>query len=249
MVGLIHCVTFSDRLAVLLRAKNWNPAQFATKAGIAKQTAYNWYNGGFPKQAKHWNAVADAFGLRVEDLQDERSPLPEWAEKYVAAKDSEDPNDIEGLFMPMNYAGVVPASTNWGDPLTVSDETRQVPSFMFAPGRFCASVAGYSCAPKVMPKDLLIATPTSDPIDGTLVLAERADDHGVTVKRAVLDEKTMLVHLVPLNPNVEPLDDRQEWKTVGIVCGVYNPDTEPMTALYWPTGLRPNRMPNRLEIG
>ena len=93
----------------------------------------------------------------------------------------------DNLYRIIKYAGVVPCSSEWGDPLS-STETRPIDPKFAGRDRFLAKVVGDSCYPALQQGDLTVWETDNDPPYGVIVLAERTDDHACTVKELSYDD-------------------------------------------------------------
>jgi DNA-binding XRE family transcriptional regulator len=151
-------------------------------------------------------------------------------------------------FMPMStmkpqatelpYAGVVPCSSNWGDPLT-GGEPMQVDAKFVAPDRFLCRVVGDSCYPALKQGDLTVWEQDTAPNYGVIVLAERSDDHACTVKKLVYDDGEARQRLVPVNPaHTSPPDD-EGWGVVARLVGVIRSEDGGERTWLIPGGIRP----------
>lgn len=137
------------------------------------------------------------------------------------------------------YAGVVPCSTQWGDPLS-SEERRPIELKFAGKNRFLCKVSGDSCYPALKQGDLTVWESDEDPADGVIVLAERLEDQACTVKMLDYDEVRGRHVLIPVNPNHQPPDDGEGWRVTARLVGVIRQRRGPERTWYWPPGLRPD---------
>jgi hypothetical protein len=139
--------------------------------------------------------------------------------------------------VPMRYAGIVPASTEWGDPL-VSEELIEVDGKYVNAKRFAATVAGDSCYPALHRGDLTIWESDPNASYGLIVLAQRKGDHGCTVKELVYDNEAGRSRLHPINPDYEDPDDGDGWGVIARLVAVVRQSDGPEKSWIYPKGLR-----------
>lgn len=133
------------------------------------------------------------------------------------------------------YAGVVPASENWGDPLS-QEEAKEVSPKLAGRGRYMCRVIGNSCWPALWQGDLTIWQKESAPNDGMIVLAERLSDRACTVKELVLHAGMPI--LKPINPEFPNMGDPDGWEVTAVLVGVLDYSTGVEIEYYAKTGLR-----------
>ncbi len=136
----------------------------------------------------------------------------------------------------LRYAGLVPTSDEWGDPLA-SDIPWEVEAKFDSPFRFVCKVTGESCYPALQQGDVTIWHQDLAPPPGRIVLAQRKQDHGCTVKELAqsADGKN---HLVPVNPNASAPPDGDGWGVIARLVGVVFDDEDGTeVSIYRPKGI------------
>lgn len=141
----------------------------------------------------------------------------------------------EALFARIPYAGIVPASSQWGDPLS-NDELREVDPKFAGPGRFMCRVQGDSCWPALWQGDLTIWEVNPAPHEGLIVLAERLNDQACTVKE--YRRQNGRPSLCPVNPDYEEAFDPEGWKATAVLIGVLDRSEGPEISYFNEGGLR-----------
>jgi len=139
--------------------------------------------------------------------------------------------------VPLSYAGVVPASTEWGDPLA-SEEMIEVDGKYVGPRRFAATVSGDSCYPALHQGDLTIWEADMNPPYGLIVLAQRKGDHGCTVKELVYDGDSRRSRLHPINPDYDEPADGEGWGVIARLVAVVRSSDGPEQSWFYANGLR-----------
>jgi DNA-binding XRE family transcriptional regulator len=137
----------------------------------------------------------------------------------------------------MRYAGEVPTSSDWGDPLA-SEIPIEVDAKFDARNRFVCKVIGESCWPALQQGDITIWEADKNPPYGVIVLAQRREDSGCTVKQLAFDPEASRPRLVPVNPRYDPPSDEGGWDVIGRLVGVIRNADGPERTWYWPQGLR-----------
>lgn len=138
----------------------------------------------------------------------------------------------------MRYAGLVPASENWGDPLS-SDLPWEVDAKFDHPKRFVCRVTGLSCFPALQQGDVTIWHVDPAPPVGKIVIAQRKGDHGCTVKE-LGQEAGGRNTLIPINKDSEPPPDGDGWGVIAMLVGIeYEEEDGTEMSLYRPKGISP----------
>lgn len=118
----------------------------------------------------------------------------------------------------MRYAGEVPASEEWGDPLA-SETFVEMEAKFEHPQRFCARVRGMSCYPALKQGDMSVWHSNPSPPIGQIVLAQN-DQHQCTVKELGWDEELGRPILKPVNEAEKAPPDGVGWRVVAQLVGV-----------------------------
>ena len=135
----------------------------------------------------------------------------------------------------IRYAGLVPCSSSWGDPLAAQDLRPIEPKFAGA-NRFLCKVVGDSCWPYLKQGDLTVWELDESPPFESIVIAERFEDSGCTVKELLYDGKRP--RLEPMNPDAEAPDDGEGWKASAMLVGLLRTEDGIEMTWYLKSGLR-----------
>jgi repressor LexA len=89
---------------------------------------------------------------------------------------------------------------------------------VYDPNAFALEVRGNSMAPKIEDGDIIVVSPKLEPRSGDICVVRVSDED--TVKRVKLEEQ--FVHLIPLNPEFEPVAVRRRdveviWKVIKVI--------------------------------
>lgn len=141
----------------------------------------------------------------------------------------------------IRYAGVVPCSDEWGDPLS-STEVRSIEPKFAGRNRFMCQVTGDSCYPALQQGDLTVWESDRNPSYGVIVLAERLDDQACTVKELRYDGKDRRNNLVPINPEADAPSDDRGWQCCARLVGVIRRASGPERTWFFEAGLRPRHL-------
>lgn len=187
-------------------------ADLAERLGISRSILAAYETGARPIQPDVTAKVIEMFphAPSVPKSEDATSIV----DIRLLGRDREDDDDE----VEMPYAGLVPTSEEWGDPLETSGRIR-VPSRFRKGSRFAARVIGDSCWPALKQGDVTIWEPDLAPRAGLLVLAQRRGDHGCTVKQYKQDSHGGDV-LVPVNPRAATPPNGTGWGVVAKLVGV-----------------------------
>lgn len=141
----------------------------------------------------------------------------------------------------LRYAGLVPTSDEWGDPLS-SDIPWEVEAKFDSPFRFVCKVTGESCYPALQQGDVTIWHQDMAPQPGKIVLAQRRGDHGCTVKE-LGQNKDGTNCLLPINPNASAPPDGEGWGVIARLVGViYEDEDGTEISVYRPNGITPKAL-------
>ena len=169
-------------------------------------------------------------------------------EQFESAGDPPIPGELRG-FIPtlgvdqyavISYAGVVPCASEWGDPLSREDY-RPIDYKFAGKNRFLCRVEGDSCAPALRPGDLTIWEIDGGPSFGVIVLAQREEDHGCTVKQYLEGDNPLEPILMPINPKYSAPKNRGGWRIVARLVGVIRED-KPERTWFWSPGITPEML-------
>jgi transcriptional regulator with XRE-family HTH domain len=136
------------------------------------------------------------------------------------------------------YAGIVPCSSDWGDPLEGAEMKPIDPDFT-GPNRFICRVAGSSCYPALQEGDITVWESDKDPDFGVIVLAQRLPDSACTVKQLAWDDSRARPILRPVNTDHEAPDDGEGWEATARLIGVIRRDGGTKRTWLNEDGLRP----------
>jgi SOS-response transcriptional repressor LexA len=122
----------------------------------------------------------------------------------------------------MRYAGEVPASGEWGDPLA-SETFVEMEAKFDHPKRYCTRIRGNSCYPALRQGDMAIWHANPAPPEGQIVLAQNSE-HQPTVKELGWDSERNRPVLIPINPEEKAPPDGEGWEVVAQLVGVIRVD-------------------------
>lgn len=158
------------------------------------------------------------------------------------------PSDLDRPRIPVSFAkiqipfaGDVPCSSDWGDPLA-SEEFIEVESQFEHSQRFAARVVGDSCYPALQPGDVTIWHADMSPPYGLIVLAQRKGDHGCTVKRLDYDTEKGRPFLIPVNPSHAKPEDGEGWGVIARLVVVLRTTDGLRRSWYIDSGLRSSHL-------
>lgn len=221
--------TYAEVLRRLRDKLRMSQAEMAALIGTNRSTYKNWeYGAAEPPRdaAKKIDALSTGAPLVVKESvtqhysQDLGRPLIPVGFPAV----------------PLRYAGTVPTSEEWGDPLS-SEEFIEVDPKFEHPKRFAAKVVGRSCWPALQQGDITIWHSDNDPPFGRIVLAQRKGDHGCTVKQLVWDDEAQRPLLQAINPEFQSPPDGDGWGVIARLVAVIRSFDGPEQTWYYPQGL------------
>lgn len=212
-------------------------ADLAEALGVSR-SAVGMYETGTP-------VPADTVARLLRDYPDIVPPLemelPKGVPRPRSTQTLGDASYLETVpYAELRYAGVVPAST-WGDPLS-ADTSVQVDSKFWGRHRFACRVIGDSCYPALRQGDLTIWESDKNPPHGVIVIAERNEDDGCTVKQLSYDTTLGRDILKPINPRYDSPPDGEGWRATARLVGVIRKADGPEKTWYWEPGLRPRHL-------
>lgn len=214
------------------------PSQYkvAEQFGIKRPTYSAWETGENTPPTSAIRRIAEAWGLPLAWFFDGQDTPPPYG--ALPVESTVDRPRTLASYSPLliRFAGIVPAGSDWGDPLA-SEEMIEVDAKFESPKRFAAQVAGNSCWPALVQGDLTIWHSDEAPAPGLIVLAQNTEG-GCTVKELALDENG-LMRLVPINTDTHPPPDGDGWKPIARLVGVIRDAGDGIERTWYnPRGLR-----------
>lgn len=193
-----------------------NPSWLARALGESKQKVYKWLTDTLPRDEGVFDRMLALIPTPPEELDRPRT-LASYAPLQI------------------RFAGIVPAGSDWGDPLE-SDEMIEVDAKFESPKRFAAQVAGNSCWPALVQGDLTIWHIDEAPAPGLIVLAQNTEG-GCTVKELALGDRGTY-RLVPINEASTSPPDGDGWRPIARLVGIVRDVRGVELTWYQPRGLR-----------
>lgn len=205
----------------------------ASEAGVKHQSLNQWLSErARPRDRNVWRRL-----LAILEQEAARTAVEKVGKTRRIVGDFE---PYHGRYtVRMRFAGLVPCSTEWGDPLE-STEQIEVSAQFGGELRFAARVVGDSCYPALLPGDLAIWERDLNPPYGVIVLAQRQGDHGCTVKK--LSHDGQRPRLEPINRAYESPDDGEGWGVIARLVGVERSSEAPARTWFWEPGIRPEHL-------
>ena len=218
----------------LLRDQDRSMAWLGKSLGASRQSVQKWLSGdALPRDPA-------VFDVMLEQLQD--SAPRDMFVREGSGDLLDRPKIPVGFPMAqIPFAGEVPCSAEWGDPLA-SEEFLEVEVQFEHPLRFAAKVVGDSCYPALWPGDITIWHADMNPPYGLVVLAQRKGDHGCTVKELEYDNQLGRPRLLPVNPSHEAPPDGDGWGVIARLVAVLRTIDGLRRTWYLETGLRPKHL-------
>lgn len=224
----------AELVEAALERVGWNPARLAKALQLNKQSVYNWIRGSTMPQDE---SVFDRMLAAIPPPRSEDT-FAHAAETKTPTGDLDRPRWLVSYTpLQMRFAGVVPAASDWGDPLA-SEEMIEVDARYEHPKRFAAQLVGSSCWPALHQGDLTIWHSDEAPASGLIILAQNLPEHQCTVKQLRLDDQGQ-AQLVPVNPNEKapPIGDAG-WYPIARLVAVVRAAGRVERSWYNPAGLR-----------
>lgn len=221
-----------------LAAAGKNPSWLAKEIGERKQKVYGWLSNTMPRDESVFDRMLEVIPPPA------RYEVPDYPPTQIAETTRTPTLDLDRprwlvSYQPlqMRFAGVVPASSDWGDPLA-SEEMIEVDARYEHPKRFAAQLVGSSCWPALHQGDLTIWHTDEAPASGLIILAQNLPEHECTVKQLRLDSEGQ-AQLVPVNPNEKapPIGDAG-WYPIARLVAVIRAAGRVERSWYNPAGLR-----------
>lgn len=204
-------------------------AALAEKRALGVDQATKWRSRLANYEVSRPPAPPDALKEIAETMQisqswflddDENSPILWYRQPNPAGMPDTRDTDVEyDDEVEMIFAGYVPCSQVWGDPLQASGK-RRVPRKWKAANRYTAEVIGDSCYPALRENDLTVWEYNRNPPVGAIVLAERSSDHACTVKELAYENGTYRPSLRAINPTATPPPNDEGWEVIAWLVAV-----------------------------
>jgi len=213
--------TIAQRIREARTAKHFDQSVLAAKIDIATRTVQRWEKGEqVPDSnylmriakvtgvAAHWLLTGEGEIFTVEIAKANVHPLPMSRYRKI---------ELKPLPLLSSVPGGVPSHIFHPDyverHITV-DDVRD-------PNAFALEVKGNSMAPRIENGDIIVVSPKLEVRSGDICVV-RVDDED-TVKRIKIDEQ--FVHLIPLNPEYEPMIVRKKdvtfmWRVMKVIKSV-----------------------------
>jgi repressor LexA len=213
--------TISQRIREARLFRQLDQSDLAAKIDIATRTVQRWEKGEqvpdsnylmriakVTGTAAHWLLTGDGEMIAQEQQNQNILPLPTSRYKRVG---------LVSLPLLSSVPGGAPSqqfSTEHAERYITVDDIRDV-------NAFALEVKGSSMAPRIENGDIIVVSPTRDVKSGDICVV-RVDEED-TVKRIKIDEE--FVHLIPLNPEYEPMVVRKKdvtfmWRVVKVIKSV-----------------------------
>ncbi|MCH8978307.1 MAG: S24 family peptidase [Armatimonadetes bacterium] len=229
-------------LAQVKKSERW----LAFAVGVRPQSLNHWLKEDYsPRDDRVWFRMLDVLNKHERSLDLPEPDVPAQMGEPVApykAEQLDRPRAIATAFSAqMRYAGEVPCNVEWGNPLA-AEEVLEVDAQYDHPRRFAAKVVGESCYPALEPGDITIFHNDMNPPYGTIVLAQRKDDHGVTVKLLEWDPDAQQPRLTPVNPAYKAPEEGEGWHVIARLVAVLRASEAPKRTWFWEPGLRPKHL-------
>ncbi len=202
--------------------------------GATRQSVQQWLTeGASPRDPDVLDRMVEALqGSRLRDSIVTKRLLAELDRPW---------NPIGRPSSQIRFAGEVPCSSDWGDPLA-AEEFIEVEVQFEGSKRFSATVVGDSCYPALLPGDSTIWHADFSPPYGLIVLAQRKGDHGCTVKQLEYDADQGRPRLHPVNKAHGEPEDGEGWGVIARLVAVIRQEDGLKKTWYLPTGLRPRHL-------
>lgn len=214
-------------LRVFLEHVGWKQYEADRRADVPLGRTANYLRQGGPKPpAEYLDALARASGLAAtwKDLQ---------LGGHRPATANEHRREYGSRELP--FAGDVPAG-EWGDPLESVERVAVWPE-AYGERRFVARAVGESCYPAILQGDLLIFQSDKAPPYGKIVLAQREEDHGCTLKQLQFNRAEKRPVLRTVNPFVDDPDETGGWYAVARLIGLEREVDGATVRFFHPEGL------------
>jgi repressor LexA len=213
--------TIAQRIREARLSKQLDQSDLAAKIDIATRTIQRWEKGDQVPDSNYLMRIAKATGVAARWLlsgEGEMIPTDEQKMKVIPLPTSRY-KKVDLVSLPLLAS--VPAGalsqrfhSDQAERFITVDDVRD-------PNAFALEVKGNSMAPRIENGDIIVVTPKLEVRSGDICVV-RVDEED-TVKRIKIDEQ--FVHLIPLNPEYEPMVVRKKdvtfmWRVVKVIKSV-----------------------------
>lgn len=213
--------TIAQRIRQARLSKKFDQADLAAKVDIATRTVQRWEKGEQVPDSNYLMRIAKVTNVTAHWLLtgDGEMSISMQQRSNVLSLPSSRYKKVELVSLPLLAS--VPAGalsqrfhSDQAERFITVDDVRD-------PNAFALEVKGNSMAPRIENGDIIVVTPKVDVRSGDICVV-RVDEED-TVKRIKIDEQ--FVHLIPLNPEYEPMVIRKKditfmWRVVKVIKNV-----------------------------
>ncbi len=213
--------TIAQRIREARLSKQLDQADLAAKIDIATRTVQRWEKGEQVPDSNYLMRIAKATGVAAHWLlSGEGEMFPDELQNVkIIALPTSRYKKVDLVSLPLLAS--VPAgalsqrfSSDQAERFITVDDVRD-------PNAFALEVKGNSMSPRIENGDIIVVTPKLEVKSGDICVV-RVDEED-TVKRIRIDEQ--FVHLIPLNPEYEPMVIRKKdvtfmWRVVKVIKSV-----------------------------
>lgn len=213
--------TIAQRIREARLSKQLDQADLAAKIDIATRTVQRWEKGEQVPDSNYLMRIAKTTGVSPRWLlsgEGEMIPDEQYNTKVFTLPTNRY-KKVDLVSLPLLAS--VPAgalsqgfSSDQAERFITVDDVRD-------PNAFALEVKGNSMSPRIENGDIIVVTPKLEVKSGDICVV-RVDEED-TVKRIRIDEQ--FVHLIPLNPEYEPMVIRKKdvtfmWRVVKVIKSV-----------------------------
>jgi len=213
--------TIAQRIREARLLRQLDQSDLAAKIDIATRTVQRWEKGEQVPDSNYLMRIAKATGVAAHWLlSGEGEMLPTDQQKMkVIPLPTNRYKKVDLVSLPLLAS--VPAgalsqrfNSDQAERFITIDDVRD-------PNAFALEVKGNSMAPRIENGDIIVVTPKLEVRNGDICVV-RVDEED-TVKRVKIDEQ--FVHLIPLNPEYEPMIVRKKdvtfmWRVIKVIKSV-----------------------------
>jgi repressor LexA len=213
--------TIAQRIREARLSKQFDQAELAAKIDIATRTIQRWEKGDQVPDSNYLMRIAKVMGVAAHWLLtgDGEMVVSKQQNPNVLSLPTNRYKKVQLISMPLlsSVPGGALSQTfhsEHGERYITVDDVRD-------PNAFALEVKGNSMAPRIENGDIIVVSPTHDVKSGDICVV-RVDEED-TVKRIKIDEQ--FVHLIPLNPEYEPMVVRKKdvtfmWRVIKVIKSV-----------------------------